>query len=349
MKTRIIIFALTIAVFYLFTSCTKENLQTENIKPTICQKDLKISENIKNFLSTVELFEQSPAFKSDEFITDDSALIIIEASINYAHAFPARFYNEFNIDTTFLSFHVNERGEVSIDELVSEYLEMKDTVAYHYHNSTFENKKLALVDIEPYGQIGGNSSYIILTVIGDTKSDPPPIGVDGPFVEGDDWWYGEDEGKCSLPVYTSDAAKQIQLAMNNYIPDPNGNYYFVRLMQITKAGGDPSIRRVGDPNPPDNFFDFYLYNANSAYGNVNSDILCLDYTELNVYFTYLHYLLYSMIPNEELPVGYSIESVLFMEGKFETWGGNYTQYFHRGIFQFGIKVHYDQGEGPTNL
>jgi hypothetical protein len=209
-----------------------------------------------------------------------------------------------------------------------------------YNNSGFGEKGLVLVDLTEETFKSDEITVRIVTVTGEKNSSTPPgFGIEGPFVEGDDWWYGEDEGKCNnLPIYSSDAAKQLRIAMNNYIPDPGGNYTFTNLTTVIKKGGDTDLRRPTDPEPKDNNFDYFLFSASEEWGAINDDILCLEYGEMNFYFSYLKYLLYTKIPNQELPSGYSIESVIEMEGNFESIE-DYVHYYHKGTFQFGIKLY----------
>jgi len=243
------------------------------------------------------------------------------------------------IDTSYITLTRNNEGKVDMNELALKYEQMKEAVSNAYYNSGFDEKGLVLVDLTEETFKSDEITIKVVTVTGEkTDSTPPEIGVDGPFVEGDDWWYGEDKGKCNLPVYSSDAAKQLKMAMNEFIPDPNGNYTFTNLTTIIKYGGDSSLRRPADPEPKDNDFDFYLFSASEEWGAINDDILCLEYGEMNIYFNYLKYLLFTKIPSQELPSGFCIVSVIEMEGNFESIA-DYIHYYHKGTFQFGIKLY----------
>jgi hypothetical protein len=338
------------AVLLLLDGCKKES---EQVKQASGVKDLsenhaKINRTIKDFISQMEAYRANPDLKSSQTISADSALWYLESTINYAHTFPNEYYVGFETDTFDLTIQKNPDGRVDLSEITGKYEAMKAAVAQSYHDAGFPDKGLVLVDLE---ETSHTEDYLVIqvrVVTGDGSGTPPPVGVDGPFVEGDDWWYGENAGKCDPHTYESDAADQLKLAMNAYIPDPSGNYYFIGLVQITKTGGDPDLRRPSDPEPPDNIYDYYLYSSFTLYGPVGDDILCLSYTEMNVYFQYLRYLLYFKIPTEELPEDYSVESVIGIIGEPESINGQ-THYYQRGQFQFGIKVFYEQGEGPSGL
>jgi hypothetical protein len=184
------------------------------------------------------------------------------------------------------------------------------------------------------------------------KPNEPPsggVGIDGPFEVGDDWWYGETYGKCDPHTWVSDAADQMMLAMNNYIPDPGGSYFFSNLTPITKKGGTTELRRPADPNPPNNEFDYYLYSASDEWGTVTDNDLCLEYVEMNFYYSYLHFLLFEKIPGEDVPAAYTIESVTLFKDAKETTIPSQVHYYHKGIFQYGLKVAYEDGEYPSGL
>jgi hypothetical protein len=329
-------------------ACSKENA-TE--KPTAKQEltayETHINKTLKDFKQKMEFIRANPNLKSGESVPADSAVWLLEATINFSHAFPNEFYSEFETDSLTLTVARNADGTVDMEELTGKYDEMKQAVADAYHNSGYEVKGLAVVDLT---ETTVTESEIIINVEAITGSrgvDPGPgFDVDGPFVEGDDWWYGEDEGKCDTAT-SSDAAQQLRIAMNNYIPDPNGNYFFINLFQIDRTGGNPNVRRTGDPEPPNNVYDYYLYSASEAIGPVSDDMKCLEYTEMNFYFSFLKHLLFTKLP-QGMPPGYGIVTVVNMEGNWE-WIEQYTtrHYYHRGYFQYGEKIYYD--EEPIEL
>ncbi|MEZ5081865.1 MAG: hypothetical protein R2750_00165 [Bacteroidales bacterium] len=109
------------------------------------------------------------------------------------------------------------------------------------------------------------------------------------------------------------------------------------------------IRRNGDPNPPNNVYDYYMYSSSTEYGTVTDQILCLEWQEMNAYYNYLKYLLFDLIPDEEMPAGYCIEAILNMEGTFEPIQNEYYHYFHTGTYKYGFPIGYDEGEGPEEL
>ena len=86
---------------------------------------------------------------------------------------------------------------------------------------------------------------------------------------------------------------------------------------------------------------------------MEEETLCVEYTEMNAYYTYLNALIFDVLPNDYLPdvyhrYGYSVESFNKLEDK-KTNTPPKTKYFHEAEFTFGIKVGYKEGEGPQEL
>jgi len=344
MKNSPISFILSIlalfAVLVTVISCKKDQ-PPFGISGYQSSRQLKIVRLIENFKSQIRFISENPAYKSSEALSPDSALWYLEATINYSHTFPNDLYFQTRMDTVLLTIPVNAEGGIGLNDLVTKYDEMKTSVSNLYHQSDFQQKGLISVDLNMQPESGQNEVTIeVVSVVGDkTGNNPPGYGIDGPFVEGDDWWYGEFAGHCDPHTWDSDAAHELMTAMNNYIPDPNGNYIFVNLFQIELKGGSTEIRRIGDPNPPDNQFDYYLFDVSELNGTITDEILCLSYPEMNLYFSFLKYLLFTRLP-QEMPENYAIVRVLSMVGTFD-WEVNtgYKHYYHQGVFQFGEKIY----------
>jgi hypothetical protein len=334
-------FVVAVVTLSIFNSCSKQEVGDKVVagkQVILSDHDKMINNAIKSFRAKVNYIRENPGYKSGEVLEADSAVWYLEATINYSHAFPNDYYGQMKIDTSYITLTRNNEGKVDMNELALKYDQMKLGVSNAYYNSGFGEKGLVLVDLTEETFKSDEITVKIVAVTGEKNSSTPPgFGIEGPFVEGDDWWYGEDKGKCEF-TYESDAADQLQIAMNNYIPDPSGNYTFTNLTTVIKKGGDTDLRRPTDPEPPNNDFDYYLFSASEEWGQVTDDILCLEYGEMNIYFNYLKYLLYTKIPNQELTSGYCIESVIELEGTYGYVGQN-IHYYHKGTFQFGIKLY----------
>lgn len=337
----IIVSMIALISFLAITNSCQKEVTVNPGKITPSSRDIYIGKIIGNFRDKVNFIRQNPDYKSGETIQPDSALWYLEATFNFSHAFPNEHYYRLKADTIYISLTANTEGAINFTDLALKYFEMKEVISNVYYNSGFEEKGLVSVDLEE--ELSYQNSEILFKVISVTgeknNNIPPAYGIDGPFVEGDDWWYGEMAGHCDSHTWDSDAAQQLMIAMNNYIPDPNGNYVFVNLFQKELMGGDPEIRRTGDPEPVDNQFDYYLYSASETIGPVDDDILCLSYPEMNQYFSYLKYLLFTKLP-QDMPTGYGIVTVIDMSGTWN-WIENqlYRKYYHKGLFQYGERIY----------
>jgi len=345
MNKSILVFTIIAAGLLLIVhSCTKEEAQTLKSQDNkLTPYEIKVHNTIKGFIRTIEMYRENPHYKSGQLVSPDSALWLLEATINYSHGFPNEFYTGHEVEELTLVIPKTSGGMIDIAVLTQKYDEMKSNITAVYYGSSFTDKGLVLVDLEEEAQTETELILSVQTVTGERGVDPgsPGVGIDGPFEEGDDWWYGEDEGKCNgQPVYKSDAAKELKNVMNAYLADINSNYSFINIQLIEKKGGQPDVRRVNDPEPPDNSYDYYLFHASEVIVPFNMGMLCLEYPMMNTYYSLLKYLLFTVIP-ADLPPGFSISHISVYEGNWgwtEETNPSPKYYFHKGSFHYGEKI-----------
>jgi hypothetical protein len=288
------------------------------------------------------MHRENPHYKSGQVVSPDSALWLLEATINFSHAFPNEFYTEHEIEDLTLVIPKTSDGMIDMAVLTQKYDEMKSDITTVYYGSSFEDKGLVLVDLEEDSQTETELILSVQTVTGERGVDPGPgtPGINGPFEEGDDWWYGEGMGKCPQHTMISDAANELKNAMNTYIAVINSNYSFINLQLIVKEGGDLDIRRVNDPEPPDNSYDYYLFHASEDIEPFYMDMLCLEYPSMNLYYSYLKHLLFNVIP-ADLPTGFAVSHISSILGEWQPVtppSQNPKKYYHKGNFYFGFKI-----------
>ncbi len=351
-KSIFIIAALLICGIMVFVSCSKEEVKSKNPETTVLSSDnLEVIKTIKDFKQKVAYYQENPSYKSGEAVTTDDALVLLEGTMNYSHAFTMDYYDEVLMENITLMVTKTISGEVDMDELIEKYNEMKSCITENYENSNFSNKGLVLVDVSETSQTESELILDVAMVTGD-RNDPPVDGIGGPFSLGDDWWYGEDAGTCDGTTQTSsDAAQKISAEMAKYIYHYTINHGILFYMYPTteyRKGGDLGLRRPYDPNPQDNYMDYYLYNADTAYGSITNDVLCVGLTEMNLYYSCLEYLLYTKIPDEiSTTYNYKPAQIIDMQGIQDPL--NFGHYYHEGSFLFGVPYYYDEGEGPEEL
>ena len=276
--------------------------------------------------------------KSGETVPADSAVWLLEATINFSHAFPNEYYNEFKTDTLTLTVARNTNGSVDINELTTKYDEMKQAVADTYHNSAYEDKGLAVVDLEETSLTPDEITITVQTITGDKSNDPPPDpGVNGPFVEGDDWWYGETLGGCNPHTGGTDASEQLSIAVNNYITTQNVNVSFISITSRTLKGGVNSYNRL-----------FSTYDYNGIPFNDDEE-LCMDWQDLNIHYNDMKYLFYTKLQAEGvIPFGYKPIGITAYVGTWEPANINDIHYYHEYSVQFGYPINFGEN-GPEEL
>jgi hypothetical protein len=283
-------------------------------------------------------------FKSLETVEADSALWYLESTFNYCYGFPNESYSKFEVDTLGFTLELTTDGKVNLSMLASKYNQMIEEITIVYQNVDFEEKGLSLINLQD-ATVGDTEISFTVNVVTGEKGTPPEIIISGPFGEGEDWWYGQNEGKCDATVLTSDAAKQLMLAMNATLPDPEGNFHVINPTTIIREGGKQNVRRETDPNPPDNLYDYYLFYGTEEIGSVE---LCLYRNDMNNYYSFLRQLLLVKIRNEEFsPMQTPMYSLIYIENMVGNWRflnennpDDGREFFHKGYFKYGIKIHY---------
>ena len=351
-KIKILSLIVAGAMIVMF-SCTKEN--SESIKQTtpsgsnLSQQDIKVNNLIKNFKEKIAWYKANPDLKDGETVPADSALWYLEATINYSHAFPNEYYSDFEIDTSYLTVPVNGDGTVDMSTLTQKYEEMKTNVAADYHNSQFTEKGLSFVTLSQAALNGDELIITVETATGNKNNETPPNPIPGgPFEPGDDWWYGENAGKCSEQASDSfDAAQRLWDEAQSTIPDPNGNYTFVGpFIEKTIKGGPDEFRYPYDIE--DNHLDYYLFYATTEIGPCGDDTLCVEWPEMNHYFQRLKYLMYHYFLDKPEMEDYDIMCILDFDD-FSDQYGVYMNFYHMGHLKFGIKIYYTEGDGPEEI
>ena len=215
-KSLYLIPGILIAGTLLFLlSCSKQENknQKQNQPARTTFKQRLLIKAIKDFKQKVADYEENSMYKSGETVPDDSAILLLEGTINYSHAFITDYYKEELVENLTLVVPKTGNGDVDMDVLIQKYLDMKADITTVYYASNFENKGLVAVDLTETAQDEDEITYSVDVITGDRNNDPPPGGfeVDGPFEEGDNWWYGENEGKCYDTITVSHAAEQLEL------------------------------------------------------------------------------------------------------------------------------------------
>ncbi len=339
-----------LGLIMLMTNCTKEATETKKAENPLTQNNVKIGNLIKAFKSKVAHYEQFPDLKSSEKVSVDTAQWLLEATMNYSHAFPNEFYNEFETDSVMITLQRNADGSVNMDELTQKYNEMKQAVSDIYHQVEYTDKGLAVVDLKTSTISETQLSLNAQTITGNKGIKPPPPVMGGPFQQGDNWWFGEFGGSCSGNGPTgSDAADQLYIELLKQFPELETNSYSVNLFNFSIEGGDSRIRRTAWNDIEDNHLDYLLYFSSTAVGPCGNDTLCVEWNEMNLYYSFLKHLIFNYLP-QNIPSlnGKTIDKVLLIRG-FSTNNNGVVQFKHGLETIYSEKYLYAGSDGPIEL
>ena len=191
--------------------------QSSKNNGNIPAKDIAILNNIMNFKKKIDFLRANPAIKSGETMSVDSAMWYIDASFNYTYSFINERFEKYDSDEFLLTLP-KTNGEINLNDISTAFYDMKDKTVLVYDAIDAQNKKYYSSHFEI---VSNTESELVLkttVTIGSKTNDTPPYPEpDGPFEEGEDWYYGEMEGDCSGGSWQeSDAAEEIEEEVNNY-------------------------------------------------------------------------------------------------------------------------------------
>lgn len=338
----------------MFNACSKQ----ETSEPATTAEQLELTSadqlvlnKIKNFKQKMRYIHEHPAYKNGESYTADSALWFLEATINYSHTFPNDYYGQMVTDTLYLTLATNDAGEVDMNELAEKYDEMKAAISQVYHSKPIDNKGLVLVNLEDISFKSDEVEIEVVAVTGElSESTPNPPVPSGPFWMGDNWWYGEGQGLCSENTGDgSDAAEQLKEEFLIEFSNLENPTFIFGATYFEIEGGDPRIRRTDWNDIEDNHLDYLLYFATTELG-VSDDTLCVEWQEMNLYYSYLKHMLFIYLPEniDELN-GLEIAKVSSLIGyeKIESINPPIIKYQHKIKTYYGFRSEYEDGEEPS--
>ena len=113
-----IILLIAIGAMIMVFSCSKQEAKMEPDNSKIFTPyEMQVNKTIKDFKQTIVYYHEKPAYKSGESVIADSALWLLEATINYSHAFPNEYYKEMQTEDLTLVVPKNSDGEVDMATL----------------------------------------------------------------------------------------------------------------------------------------------------------------------------------------------------------------------------------------
>jgi hypothetical protein len=268
-----------IAGTLVFNSCSKQDEVLKTEETTNDEGDYKIFYELSSFAEKMEFIKENPDYKSGESLEVDSALWLMEGAMNLTYGFPFEEYGEFITGTDVITLTKNNAGEIDMDEIGLKYQEIIEKARVLYYNASYEEKGLMVLNMEKEAENENEVTFEIETVTGDKSNDPWPFG------QGENWWYGEDEGGCEgNNASASDAAHELAATYPTYNITDCMSIAGPGFVEVT--GGEQWLRRPGDEM--DNQYDYYIFCVkDNVEPFVYDDNLCLLYNKMSIYYAYL--------------------------------------------------------------
>lgn len=277
--TALVIIISTLLVTLNYCSKTKEEVITNENQTeyeTLIEESKAMQEHILAFKTKMEYYRDNPGLKSNEKQYALDAIIDMESTLNLTYCYVYDTVGDIERMDTIIAIPVTQYDSIRCVDISERYFNaILDAVQEHFYiNSTFTDKKLLAVDLEPVTTL---DSVIVSTYIGNTQT---------LFFPEYDWVYGELFGTCDGQNYNgvSDAAKQSANYVRTifYEEPPEGKRWgFTHIETSVKkptdiVNGGYIYLNPDDDLPQDNSFDYLIYYASEEFGPVTPEILCLE-------------------------------------------------------------------------
>lgn len=320
-------------------SCKKDKLTepetvNDNYEAEVMDPNSKrVLKSIKRFDNQLKQIRQGTV-KDNSYIEIDSALWNMESLFNASFAFPDRVYEEKVLQELSFDIKVYNDNYLRMNDVSELYDNIISEVKNAYLNDGIdENKSLMSIMLKQDKYYGDNINVRLILITGRTAEPPinPPVIYQGPFSEGDCWYYGEYGGSCDDPTLLYDAAEILEDTINfryanTAIPKDMRNLY-VNICDIYLEG-DEYWNEIQN--------DYYLFYR------VNCPIeeLYMDWETLNKYYNNELEVIFEIVPNDPLFMDYMPENPVLVEvninGVSSYHNGNVT-YAHQNYILYAEK------------
>lgn len=282
------IFIALAALMTLAVSCKKNNIEkTDNgsTSPVVQAENSSVARLLK-FKKQVEYYKANPDVRDGETMSIDEAVWNLENLFNVTYTFPEYSYSGLVTQEFELSLGA-DNGRVLSSRVAALYEELKDGSRELYANDGFtENKGFLTLHAEVGDTRGGEVLKVKVTT--GERTDTPSHEFDslvewGPFMEGDDWVYGEELGMCDDPYVAGDAAQEITREINERIGLGHPSFNSGERLAY--------INRTRIPFTPNKYHDMYC--------TEDPERKCIVWQDMNVYWNYYRRIAYYLIPTTD--------------------------------------------------
>jgi len=277
LKTMLVLFTSIFVLVAIVNSCKKEvNDQKEN-ETVFTENDETITANIIAFKEKMEYYRDSPGLKSGELIPSDTAILELEALLNYHYCNTGIYINDAKIKSSQIIMPLDELLRISASELAELYYdEVIDRIQNQMSLVNFTNRKLVAVDIK-MEEINSSGDAVItissfIANIGTLSYETIEYG----------WWWGQLEGDCQHSPGTDglmDATTILTYELNKYvINDPPPPGYKWRYVELAIEGPlvPTAYPNGNDDIEHDNHQDYLIYYATTNYTPHTQAVKCVS-------------------------------------------------------------------------
>jgi len=329
MKTNILL--VTLLMLALLTGCKKTSNQiaiTSEITTTSTLADSQVEAKIKNFILKIKSGDKEMTTMSVE-----ETIWNIEAALNYSLCKPYISQDNLMIDSLIINLPT-DNGLIGSTDIQGAYQSCLNKMNGMVISSPYAKSHFAAADLSLKNTELTSVTLKLIVVLAENGENPGKSLLG--FGSSDNWEWGFDMGKCSVPHGTSDAAKQIQSRINNNQVFQQGTYFTDVEIKYNVDAFSYSI--PADYNY-DNIDDNLMFSNYTAWPNFHE---CIPYTEMNFYLNGTNTVFYRYVANGgPRPAGKIPIYILDFWGDQDPSLPNYN-IFHIGNFQYGI-AHINNG------
>ncbi len=325
--------AVLISSAAIFNACSKQDTPEQlsfGEQPEMSSADQLILTKIKNFKQKMTYVHEHPAYKSGESMSMDSAKWYLDAVFNYSYAYTEESFDLFNRGTFALTL-TKTNGRIDFEDICEAFNKLKEQTLLIYYNTTGDEKELYVSNMEIASETDDEVTLSVTATIGaNTDGTPPEFSQWKPFVEGDDWMYGEFLGNCNGNFqWYSDAAIEIDTAINKYrykyIHDEGPGWYAYYTgpsadVEVTVYFDQQNQILFRNPNDAtiDNDRDYLIHYQKKDIANNLLIETCIPWEDMNFYYHGTRKVIYEIIQDNYSVFGVSDGLTFYnceMEGK----------------------------------
>ncbi len=276
-----------LGLLIILSGCQKDRSAQES-EQTL-QIDQNLEKHILAFTHHYEQYKKGNILKDDAEISIDSAISYIDAVFNYMYCFPLTEYQSQVWDSSYIEIPLTDDGTVLVNaDLYISYDNITVAIRSKYRNLNEEKKKLVGLVFEKLHINPLTRNQVVRLISQITYGDKSPECSHDHFYARDSWTCDQI---CAGPG--QGAANILESDLNfasNPAPPPG---YRISLSNSYNETWDIYTNPQAylypyDPNPQDNFEDYYFFYAKSSLPNWSYPLIgCVEgYTELGTEMTF---------------------------------------------------------------